>query len=125
MTSQPPFGHGDLGPELRRLAQALLDQADPAVRALAALAVARTAEGAGKCQQVWCPVCAIAALAAGEDHPLLAVIAEHSVGVLSVLRAMVDSPDAGSETEPLRPEDPAERPPGGGQYHHIPIVIED
>ncbi len=126
MTSQPPFGHGDLGPELRRLAQSLLEQVDPAVRALAALAAARTAEGTGKCQQVWCPVCAVAAVVAGEDHPLLGVIAEHSAGLLSVLRAMVDSSDTGSQqAKPLRPEEPAERPPAGDRYHHIPITIDE
>ena len=77
--------HPDLGPELRALAQAILDRIDPAVRAAAAAAAG--ADGPGKCQQVWCPVCALAALVSGEQHPLLTVIAEHSVALLSVVRA--------------------------------------
>ncbi|HEX2215027.1 MAG TPA: hypothetical protein VHH12_16555, partial [Mycobacterium sp.] len=75
--------HPDLGPELRMLAQSILDKLDPAVR----LAAARALEGgAGKCQQVWCPVCALAALVAGEHHPLLTVVAEHSVALLAVIK---------------------------------------
>ena len=30
----------------------------------------------------------------GEEHPLLAVIAEHSVGLLTVVRAVLDESDA-------------------------------
>ena len=78
----------DLGPELRPLAQSILDRIDPAVRAAAAAAAG--ADGPGKCQQVWCPVCALAALVSGEQHPLLTVIAEHSVALLTVVRAMVE-----------------------------------
>ena len=49
--------HPDLGPELRQLAQTILDRLDPAVK----LAAARAASaGPGKCQQAWCPVCALA-----------------------------------------------------------------
>ena len=54
-----------------------------------AAAAAAGADGPGKCQQVWCPVCALAALVSGEQHPLLTVIAEHSVALLTVVRAMV------------------------------------
>ena len=62
--------HPDIGPELRKLAQAILDGIDPAVRTAAAL-TAGAGVGTGKCQQVWCPVCALAALATGDQHPLL------------------------------------------------------
>ena len=81
--------HPDLGPELRQLAQSILDRIDPAVRTAAAAAAG--ADGPGKCQQVWCPVCALAALVSGEQHPLLTVIAEHSVALLTVVRAMVET----------------------------------
>ncbi len=74
---------GELGPELRKLAQAILDRLDPAVRA-AALLAASSGDGPGKCQQVWCPVCALAALATGEEHPLLTIVAEHSVALYEV-----------------------------------------
>jgi hypothetical protein len=113
--------HTDLGPELRRLAQSILDRIDPAVRAAAAAAVA--AEGPGKCQQVWCPVCALAAVVSGEQHPLLTVIAEHSVALLSVVRAMAE----GVETTPGRPEPPPDEPPPSGpsRYQHIPVTVEE
>ena len=88
--------HSDVGPELRQLAQTILDRLDPAVRLAAARA---SAGGAGKCQQVWCPVCALAALVNGEQHPLLSVIAEHSVALLAVVRAMAESAGA-TETPP-------------------------
>ena len=47
-------------PELRQLAQTILDRLDPAVRW--PRRAAQAAAGPGKCQQVWCPVCALAAL---------------------------------------------------------------
>jgi hypothetical protein len=127
--------HPDLGPELRRLAQTILDRLDPAVR----LAVARAAgsgDGPGKCQQVWCPVCALAALVAGEQHPMLDVIAEHSVALLTIVRAIIeDAADTGN----IPPEPPPEAPPppgggpggdeppptGPGRYQHIPITVEE
>jgi hypothetical protein len=113
--------HPDLGPELRALAQAILDRIDPAVRAAAA--AASGADGPGKCQQVWCPVCALAALVSGEQHPLLTVIAEHSVALLSVVRAMVA--DVESTPSPGRPP-PDEPPPSGpSRYQHIPVTVEE
>ncbi|GFG69840.1 hypothetical protein [Mycolicibacter senuensis] len=112
---------GELGPELRKLAQAILDRLDPAVRAAAMLAAA---DAPGKCQQVWCPVCALAALVTGEEHPLLSVVAEHSVALFDVIRAVV------GETGD-RPGPPDGPPPGGDGdapaktgYQHIPVTIE-
>ena len=64
-----PGSHADIGPELRKLAQRILDQIDPAVRLAAARAVGGGA-GTGTCQQVWCPVCALAAVVTGDEHPL-------------------------------------------------------
>ena len=82
--------HTDIGPELRRLAQSILDGIDPGVRAAAMSALSG---GAGKCQQVWCPVCALAAVVTGEQHPLVTIIANHSVALLEVVRAIVDDID--------------------------------
>src|SRR5258708_32014909 len=96
--------HPDIGPELRQLAQTILDRLDPAVR-LAAARAAGSGGGAGKCQQVWCPVCALAALVAGEQHPLLTVVAEHSVALLAIVRAIVEE-GAGTATRPEPPEAP-------------------
>jgi hypothetical protein len=113
--------HPDLGPELRALAQSILDRIDPAVRAAAAAAIG--ADGPGKCQQVWCPVCALAALVSGEQHPLLTVIAEHSVALLTVVRAMVE----GVESMPNPNEPPPDEPPPSGpsRYQHIPVTVEE
>ena len=85
---------------------------DPAVRAAAA--AAQRAGGAGKCQQVWCPVCALAALVNGEQHPLLTVIAEHSVALLAVVRAMAERhrPDARTSRRPPGPAAASEPPTG-------------
>jgi len=118
--------HQDLGPELRQLAQTILDQLDPAVR----LAAERlTAGGDGKCQQVWCPVCALAALVNGEQHPMLSVIAEHSVALLAVVRAMADGAagTSGTPEPPTTPDGPPDEPPpsGPGRYQHIPVTVEE
>src|SRR5580700_3143304 len=96
--------HPDIGPELRKLAQKILDQIDPAIRLAASRAVGEGA-GTGKCQQVWCPVCALAAVVTGEEHPLLTVIAEHSVALLAVIRAIVEQVDGST---------PPDGPPSGG-----------
>ncbi|WP_063967915.1 hypothetical protein, partial [Mycobacterium avium] len=101
--------HPDIGPELRRLAQSILDGIDPAVRAAAAL-TAGAGPGTGKCQQVWCPVCALAALATGDQHPLLTAIADHSIALLEVIRDIVADIDRASGPTPGPPPD---GPPGG------------
>ncbi|ODQ85357.1 hypothetical protein [Mycolicibacterium holsaticum] len=115
--------HPDLGPELRQLAQTILDRLDPAVK----LAAARAAGGgAGRCQQVWCPVCALAALVAGEQHPLLTVISEHSVALLAVVRAILENSADSPGHEPDEPPPPP--PPNGagpGRYQHIPVTVEE
>lgn len=124
-------GHPEIGPELRKLAQAILDRLDPAVRSAAAMATESLA-GSGRCQQVWCPVCALAALVSGEQHPLLTVIAEHSVSLMTVVRAMVS--EKAPENSPAGPpaDPPDETPPApangatgsGPRYEHIQIVVE-
>ena len=131
--------HPELGPELRRLAQVILDGIDPAVRSAAALA-GGAGVGTGKCQQVWCPVCALAALATGEQHPLLTVVADHSVALLEAIRAMVDDIDRSSKPTPQPPPDTppdggatTDAPPGsnghnGGaktRYEAIPVTVEE
>jgi hypothetical protein len=68
-------------------------------------------------------VCALAALVSGEQHPLLTVIAEHSVALLTVVRAMVA--DIESTPTPDRPP-PDEPPPSGpSRYQHIPVTVEE
>jgi len=119
--------HPDIGPELRQLAQAILDRLDPAVRAAAAMA-SGAGGGPGKCQQVWCPVCALAALVNGEQHPLLTVIAEHSVALLAMVRAMVgdvDTPGAGPDGPgPPDGDSSGAAAPAQSRYQHIPVTVE-
>jgi hypothetical protein len=122
-------GHSELGPELRQLAQALLERLDPAVRAAAAMA-AEAMRGPERCQQVWCPVCALAALINGEQHPLLGVIAEHSVALLSVIQTMAADTSAGApEPQPAQTPDAENTeagppPSSSGRYHPIEIIVE-
>jgi len=124
--------HPELGPELRKLAQALLNRIDPTVRSTAALA-AGIGKEPGKCQQVWCPVCALAALVNGEQHPLVGVIAEHSVALLDVIRAIVedidrtpdpapdDDPSGGVSTNGSGPDEPTVKT----RYQPIPVTVEE
>ena len=89
-------------------------------------------KGTGKCQQVWCPVCALAALVNGEQHPLVTVIADHSVALLDVIRAMVDDIDR-TQTPP--PDDPSggvttngsgpDEPTVKTRYQPIPVTLEE
>ncbi|MDH6195051.1 hypothetical protein M2272_001680 [Mycobacterium frederiksbergense] len=126
--------HPELGSELRQLAQDILDRLDPAVRLAAANFAALVDGSPGKCQQVWCPVCALAAVINGEQHPLLGAIAEHSVALLAVIRAVLDdggaadssggspAPDGGPD---VPPPDDFPPPPAPGRYQHIPVTVED
>jgi hypothetical protein len=120
--------HSDIGPELRNLARKILDQIDPAVRLAASRAVGGGA-GTGKCQQVWCPVCALAAVVNGDEHPLLTVIAEHSVSLLAVIRTLVDQVDP--TPPPTTPPDdgavagPAEDAARARRYQPITVTVEE
>ncbi len=122
--------HSDIGPELRKLAQKILDQIDPVVR-LAAAAAVGDGPGTGKCQQVWCPVCALAAIVSGDEHPLLTVVAEHSVTLLAVIRAIVDQVDRPTPQPPAGPpsgdgaEEGTDEPAPTSRYQPISITVED
>ena len=129
--------HPELGPELRALATSILDTLDPALRQAARAA----ADGGtrGKCNQLFCPVCALAALVEGEHHPLLATIAEHSLALVMVVRAMLeagaegagdsggpDDPDGGGPGpeyhSPFPPPPPSSQSTG---YQPIPVDIDE
>lgn len=113
--------HTDIPPELRALAQVILDRLEPTVRAAASLATGR-ADVPSKCQQVWCPVCALAALVQDEQHPMLDAVAQNGVAVLSMMRAMLGAED---RTGPDGPDAPEPQPPAPSRYQHIPITVED
>lgn len=121
--------HPELGPELRALAAAILDKLDPALRQ----AVLTPEEGGSpsQCNQVFCPVCALAALVEGEYHPLLATIAEHSLALVMIVRAMIgddpDGPDDPDDGGPREYRSPFPPPPPSSQstaYQHIPVDID-
>src|ERR1700742_2757027 len=125
--------HPDIGPELRKLAQAILDGIDPAVRTAAALTAGGGA-GTGKGPQEWWPGCALAAVATGAQHPLLTVIPDHSTALRNVIRDIVADMDRSAKPAP----EPPEGPPGGGgaetgpgdaapqtRYQHIPVTVEE
>jgi hypothetical protein len=82
--------HSNVGPELRHLAETILAILDPAIQAAVGYA-RRTDSTPGKCQQRWCPLCALAALAADEEHPLSSLIAEHGASLIALIRAMVSA----------------------------------
>lgn len=125
---------GDLPVDLRLLAQALIDKIDPVVR----LSVAMLADGENPsdCNQVWCPVCALVALANDEQHPMLTAIAEHSTTFLDAVRAaLADQGPVGPHPEPPtdpsgpggrhRQSDDPETSPGPGRYQSIPVSVEE
>ena len=121
--------HPDIGPELRRLAQAILDGIDPAVRAAAAM-TAGDGVGTGKCQQVWCPVCALAALTTGDQHPLLTIIADHSIGLLEVIRSIVSDVNDIARSDKPTPKPPSDDPPdppgpAKTRYQPIPVTVDE
>jgi hypothetical protein len=115
--------HPEIPAELRQLAQLLLDRIDPAVRAAAAVAVGR-GDSSGKCQQVWCPVCALAALVQGEQHPMLDVVAEHSVALMTFLRALIET-DGATPPPDGGPNGSEPKPRPTTRYQHIPITLDD
>lgn len=126
--------HPEIGPELRRLAQSILDGIDPALRAAATL-TAGAGPGTGKCQQVWCPVCALAALATGDQHPLLTAIADHSIALLAVIRDIVNEANDMDRASKPTPEPPPDGPPDGAtdagdaasrtRYQPIPVKLDE
>ena len=84
-------------------------------------------------------------LEARDRGALLDVVSEHSVALLSVVRALVDGIDTGDTgpTPPPEPDGPPEGPtppdpggpagpagpsshtPGPGRYQHIPVTVEE
>jgi hypothetical protein len=65
---------------------------------------------------------------------LLSVIAEHSVALLAVVRAMAESAGATETPQPpdapptgSGPSGPDDEPPpsGPGRYQHIPVTVEE
>jgi hypothetical protein len=73
-------------------------------------------------------VCALAALVNGEQHPLLTVVAEHSVALVTMIRTMVaeEGPgEPGPQGAPPDGPDPDSPEPGPSRYQHIPVSVEE
>jgi hypothetical protein len=82
-------------------------------------------------------VCALAAVVTGDQHPLVSVIADHSVALLDVIRAIVDDIDRSATPPPDGPpggggvtvEPTAQNGGGGGngktRYQPIPVTVEE
>ena len=118
--------HPDLGPELRQLAQSLLDRIDPTLR-MGLAVLLDGAEGSGKCEQVWCPVCALAAFVNDEQHPMLTLIGEHSVTLLDTVRSLIDGGSAPPPPPPTDPSGPRTQGTAGepGRYQPIAVTVEE
>jgi hypothetical protein len=116
--------HPEFGSELKQLAQQILLMLDPVIQAAAAFAPTAGDEP-GKCQQVWCPVCAIGAFASGEEHPLTAIVAEHGAALLSLVRALANSDDAEPAEGNARSEGSEQVSKVPGRYQPIPVTVHD
>ncbi len=75
--------------ELRMLAQVIIDKFEPALRAYSD----HEHETAGGSACSWCPVCAVVAVARGENHELITALARHGATVLGFLRTIVENED--------------------------------
>jgi hypothetical protein len=101
------FGSGDLGDELRELALTVLDRLQPVVEKLRD----DRATGGTPASCTTCPVCAVLAALRGERPELIVRLAEHTSGLLTVLRSVLEQ-----EEQPAPP-----RPPGR-TVQRIPVT---
>ena len=108
----------DLGPDVRALVQTVLTILGPLLQAGAMLLPGADAPP-GRCQQAWCPVCAVMAVASGEHHPLAAIVAEYGATLLALLQSVASPTDAARApvTEPAAP--------ATSRYQSIPVTIHD
>lgn len=104
-----------LGAELQDALRTFLASLEPMIQA-AADYVAGADSGPGKCQQTWCVLCALAALADGEPHPLSTLVTAHGTALLGLIRAMVNTDT---------PEDTTGQanPPRSSSYEPIAVTI--
>ncbi|MFC5993399.1 hypothetical protein ACFQE5_04120 [Pseudonocardia hispaniensis] len=111
-TGRPACEHSGLAEDLRAVALQLLDRLQPAVERL------RAEDGAGPAAAVGtaascavCPVCAVIAALRGERPELVARLAEHTSGLLTVLRtALGEGAGAGAGVPCEAGPDPAPAP---------------
>jgi hypothetical protein len=107
--------------DVQQLARVVLNVLDPLIQAGTALSFPTENSAPGMCQQVWCPVCAVAAISAGEQHSLTSVLAEHGAALLAVIRSVADPDPADTDVSPPADE-PAHAP---NSYQPIPVTIHE
>ena len=114
-----------MSPDLQQLAQVMLKMVEPVVQGGMAYLSAAESGAPGSCAQVWCPVCAVAAVASGEQHPLTAIVAEYGVALLALVRAVAE-PDDPAPPDGDRKTPHEEQPtPGPGRYESIVVTIHE
>jgi hypothetical protein len=110
--------------DLRVLLEPILSLLESALQA-AGTSSSNDSGESGKCTQTWCPFCALAAMTAGEPHPLLALIGEHGAELLVLIRAMMNTVDS-TPQDGRGAGDPADEPPRSpGRYQHIPVTVHE
>ncbi|MFD4182029.1 hypothetical protein [Rhodococcus sp. NPDC058514] len=94
--------HSDLVAELRALTHAAFDRLEPLLQKASEAADAAANPDGGEpgpygCS--WCPVCALAALARGEQHDLITLLGSQAAVLLALLRQIVDEHGAHPDPE--------------------------
>jgi hypothetical protein len=115
-----------VGPEVRRFARDVLEVLDPLLEA-ATSRIASTAEGGApsECRQPWCPLCAGVALASGQAHPLVSMIAENGAALLALIHTLANADGSVHDGEDVgRAEHGPPRPARGG-YEPIPVIMHE
>lgn len=113
-------GHAGLSAEARALALTLLDRLGPVLDRVTAEQPDPAPAGTGTC--TGCPVCALLAALRGERSELAVRLAEHTAGIVAVLRAALEEGQEGPAPAPEPPAAPAEgRSPAGRAVQRITV----
>jgi len=115
-------GHANLAEELRSYAEGALDLLEPWVDRIRDQPADEAVAGPTACAA--CPVCAVITVLRGGHSELAARLAEHTAGLLAVLRAALEegigapaSGQASARTASPQPQPPTTHPPTAGQPH--------
>lgn len=109
MSTETCAGHDHVATELRALALAVLDRLQLALERTRADETGASSSQPSPC--LACPVCAVLAVLRGERPDLLARLAEHATGILTVLRAALTEETSATGRPPAgEPEPHGTRP---------------
>ncbi|GEL17171.1 hypothetical protein [Pseudonocardia asaccharolytica] len=120
-TGAPGCDHGGLAEDLRAAALQLLDRLQPAVerlRAAGAVGSGGPTDTPASCAA--CPVCALITALRGERPELAGRIAEHTAGLLAVLRAALVEGAGSSDGSSGRPASES-APSSARRVQHITV----